>query len=224
MRNRFAQLSLFGVALLIGLLLVGQLRSQQRPVELRTLSPQELSGLVQSLSLRNRELQAGLAAQREQLSGYQEAEAAGISQLELGEEEVVQVNAFAGLGAVRGRGVIIDVDGFLDWIAVNDLLNELRNSRAEAITIDGIRITGRTVAVPGVESSVVIDGTPIGTRFQVRAIGDPEELYAAITGPGGIKNQLEQVAAVTLSLREADAIVVPATDRDLTFSVGQPVE
>lgn len=224
MRNRVAQLSLFGVALLIGLLLVGQLRSQQRPVELRTLSPQELSGLVQSLSLRNRELQAGLAAQRAQLVGYQDAEAAGISQLELGEEEVIQVNAFAGLGAVRGRGVIIDVEGFLDWIAVNDLLNELRNSRAEAITIDGIRITGRTVAVPGVESAVVIDGTAIGTVFQVRAIGDPEELYAAITGPGGIKNQLEQVAAVTLSLREADAIVVPATDRDLAFSVAQPVE
>ncbi len=224
MRNRFAQLSLFGVALLIGLLLVGQLRSQQRPVELRTLSPQELSGLVQSLSLRNRELQAGLAAQREQLVGYQEAEAAGISQLELGEEEVIQVNAFAGLGAVRGRGVVIDVDGFLDWIAVNDLLNELRNSRAEAITIDGIRITGRTVAVPGVESAVVIDGTAIGSTFQVRAIGDPAELYAAITGPGGIKNQLEQVAAVTLSLREADSIVVPATKRDLTFNVAQPVE
>ncbi|MEO8245509.1 MAG: DUF881 domain-containing protein [Chloroflexota bacterium] len=224
MRNRIAQLSLFGVALLIGLLLVGQLRSQQRPVELRTLSPQELSGLVQSLSLRNRELQAGLAAQREQLVGYQEAEAAGISQLELGEEEVVQVNAFAGLGAVRGRGVVIDVDGFLDWIAVNDLLNELRNSRAEAITIDGIRITGRSVAVPGVEGDVVIDGTSVGSTFQVRAIGDPGELYAAITGPGGIKNQLEQVAAVTLSLREADSIVVPATERELTFSVGQPVE
>ena len=62
MRGRLAQLSLFLVALLIGILLVGQLRSQQRPVELRSLSPQELSALVQTLGQRNRELQTGLAA------------------------------------------------------------------------------------------------------------------------------------------------------------------
>jgi uncharacterized protein YlxW (UPF0749 family) len=224
MRRRFAQASLFGVALLIGLLLVGQLRSQQRPVELNSLSPQELSALVQGLSQRNRELQAGLGAQREQLTAYQNAEAQGRSQLELGEEQVIQVDAFAGLGAVRGRGVVIVVDGFLDWIAVNDLVNELRNSRAEAIAIDDVRITGRSVAVPAVDGGVLVDGTPIGSTFRVRAIGDPEELYAAITGPGGIKNQLEQVAAVTLSLQEADAIRIPATERDLAFSVAQPVE
>lgn len=221
MRGRISQVSLFVVALLIGMLLVGQLRSQQRPVELRSLSPQELSALVQSLGQRNRELQAGLAAQLEAVSGYQQAAAEGRSQLELGEQQVLTLNAFSGLGAVQGRGIVIDVDGFLDWIAVNDLINELRNSRAEAIAIDGVRITGRSVAVPGLDS-VVIDGTAIGAAFQVRAIGDPEALYNAITGPGGIKNQLEQVASVTMRLREADALVVPATDRDLAFNVAQP--
>lgn len=221
MRTSFSQLSLFVVALLIGILLVGQLRSQQRPVELRSLSPQELSALVQSLGQRNRELQAGLAAQSEQLTGYQTAAVQGRSQLELGEQEVLTLDAFAGLGAVQGRGIVIDVDGFLDWIAINDLVSELRNSRAEAIAIDGVRITGRTVAVPGVDG-VVIDGVTIGASFQVRAIGDPEALYAAITGPGGIKNQLEQVASITMTLREADALVVPATQRDLAFSVAQP--
>ncbi len=225
MRARFAQLSLFGVAVLIGLLLVGQLRSQQRPVELRTLSPQELSGLVQSLSQGNRELRVELTAQQEQLDGYRTASVEGQSELELGQQEVLQVNAFAGLGAVRGRGVVIDVDGFLDWIAMNDLINELRNSRAEAIAIGGVRITGRSVAVPGTDSgSVVIDGATIGTTFQVLAIGDPEALYGAITGPGGIKNQLEQVAAVTLELKEADFVIVPATARTLVFNVAQPVE
>lgn len=221
MRGRIAQLSLFAVALLIGILLVGQLRSQQRPVELRSLSPQELSGLVQSLSQRNRELQNGLTVQIEQLTGYQRAAAEGRSQLELGEQQVLTLNAFSGLGAVQGRGIVIDVDGFLDWIAINDLISELRNSRAEAIAIDGIRITGRTVAVPGVDG-VVIDGQTIGAGFQVRAIGDPEALYNAITGPGGIKNQLEQVASITMSLREADALIVPATDRVLAFNVAQP--
>jgi uncharacterized protein YlxW (UPF0749 family) len=223
MRGRLAQVSLIGVALLIGLLLVGQLRSQQRPVELRTLTPQELSGLVQSLSQRNRELQTALTAQLAQLNSYERADIEGRSQIELGQQEVLTLNAFAGLGAVQGRGVVISVQGFLDWIAVNDLVNELRNSRAEAIAIDGLRITARSVAVPGV-NGVVIDGQTIGSSFQVSAIGDPEALTSAITGPGGLKSQLELYAEATLTIRDVASVLVPATQRDLGFSVAQPAQ
>ncbi len=223
MRGRLAQLSMFGVAVLIGLLLVGQLRSQQRPVELRTLTPQELSGLVQSLSQRNRELQTALTAQLGQLNSYERTDVEGRSQLELGQQEVLTLNAFAGLGAVQGRGVVINVQGFLDWIAVNDLLNELRNSRAEAIALDGLRITARSVAVQGVDG-VMIDGQTIGSSFEVSAIGEPDALTSAITGPGGLKSQLELYAQATLTIHEMASVLVPATQRDLGFTVAQPVE
>ena len=52
MAARVAQVSLFIVALLIGILLVGQLRSQARPIELSTLSAQELSTLIETLTAR----------------------------------------------------------------------------------------------------------------------------------------------------------------------------
>ena len=61
MRSRNAQASLFAVGLLVGLLLVGQLRSQARPVEVSSLSAQDLSQLIDTLSARNRELRSGLA-------------------------------------------------------------------------------------------------------------------------------------------------------------------
>ena len=53
MAARIAQLSLFGVALIIGLLLVGQLRSQAGPIELSNLSAQELSELIEQLQAAN---------------------------------------------------------------------------------------------------------------------------------------------------------------------------
>ena len=59
MAARLAQLSLFAVALIIGVLLVGQLRSQARPIELSSLSAQELSTLIETLSARNVELNDG---------------------------------------------------------------------------------------------------------------------------------------------------------------------
>ena len=65
MAARLAQISLFIVALVIGILLVGQLRSQARPIELSSLSAQELSTLIETLSARNVELSDGLANLRE---------------------------------------------------------------------------------------------------------------------------------------------------------------
>ncbi len=59
MTRNVAQVSLFAVGLLIGLLLIGQLRSQARPTEVSSLSAQELSQLIETLSTRNAELRTG---------------------------------------------------------------------------------------------------------------------------------------------------------------------
>ena len=50
MTRNVAQVSLFAVGLLVGLLLIGQLRSQARPTEISSLSAQELSQLIETLS------------------------------------------------------------------------------------------------------------------------------------------------------------------------------
>ncbi|TMB83084.1 MAG: DUF881 domain-containing protein, partial [Chloroflexi bacterium] len=137
---RIAQLSMTGVALLIGLLLVGQLRSQARPTEISSLSAQDLSTLIETLSNRNRELRSGLSDVREQLREYQLAEPQGQSALEVSREDLRRIAAFSGQTAVIGQGLSLRVNGELDPISVNDLLNELRNAGAEAIAVDQIRI------------------------------------------------------------------------------------
>ena len=88
MAARVAQISLFIVAGVIGLLLVGQLRSQARPIELSSLSAQELSTLVETLSERNLELAGGLADLREQIRDYERAEIQGQSDLVISEEDL----------------------------------------------------------------------------------------------------------------------------------------
>ena len=141
MAGRVAQLSLFGVALLIGALLVGQLRSQARPIELANLSPQELSTLIETLSARNAELRDGLADLRDQVSDYERAAAEGQSSLAIGQEDLLRVEAFGGLGAVEGQGIVVEGEGSFDPTSVNDIIQELRNAGADAIAIDDIRMT-----------------------------------------------------------------------------------
>lgn len=223
MAARIAQISLFGVALVIGILLVGQLRSQARPIELSSLSAQELSTLIETLTARNVELSDGLADAVEQIRDYERAEVQGQSVLELTEEALDRVAAFGGLLGVEGQGIVIDIDGSFDPTAVNDLIYELRNAGAEAIAVDDIRITARSVAVMGT-SAIEIDGQPIGRTFTISAIGSPAGLKTAIERPGGILTLLQQSIDAVFTLEEATNLHIPATERDLTPQVARPVE
>ena len=215
MAARLAQLSLFVVALIIGLLLVGQLRSQARPLELSSLSAQELSALIETFAARNVELRDGLADLREQIRDYERAQVQGQSDLDISEEDLHRISAFGGLIPVQGQGIRIQAEGSFDPVAVNDLIQELRNAGAEAIAIDDIRITARSVAMLGT-SAIEIDGVPIGSSFEVSAIGSPDGLKAAIERPGGILSLFEQSIDARFTLTQVDRIDLPATERDLT--------
>lgn len=223
MGTRLAQTSLFGVALLIGLLLVGQLRSQARPTEISSLPAAELSQLIETLSNRNRELRTGLADIREQLREYRAAGSQGQSALDVTREDLRRITAFAALAAVQGQGIILDVEGRLDAIALNDLINELRNAGAEAMAVDSIRITHRSVATQG-PTALIIDGVEVGERFRLTAIGSPEGLLATMERPGGIISQLEQFIRATILARQSELIVLPATGISLAPATAQPVE
>lgn len=223
MKRSVAQISLFGVALLIGVLLVGQLRSQARPTEISSLPAQELSQLVDTLSERNRGDALALADLRETLREYRVAGSQGQSALDVSREDLRRITAFGGLAAVEGQGIVLDVQGDLDAIALNDLLNELRNAGAEALAVDEIRITHRSLALQG-PTSLLIDGLEIGDSFQLKAIGSPDGLLSTIERPGGIIAQLQQFIDASIVARQSDQIVLPATAVSLVPQVAQPIE
>lgn len=223
MTGRLAQLSLFFVALLIGALLVGQLRSQARPIELSSLSAQELSALIETLSAANVDLGDGAANLREQIRDYELAEIQGQSALDLSREALEGIGAFAGLRGVRGQGIVMQLEGSFDAVAINDLVHELRNAGAEAIAIDGVRITSRSVAVLG-SGAIEIDGEALGTTVEILAIGSPDGLKAALERPGGYLAFLEQFIDARVTITTSQSIVVPATERDLIPTAATPVE
>jgi len=222
-RSLAARLSIFAVAILIGVLAVGQLRSQARPTEISSLSAQELSTLVETLTTRNRELRSGLADIREQLREYRLSGSQGESALQVGREDLRRITAFAGLAAVDGQGIVMTVEGGLDAIALNDLINELRNAGAEAIAVDEVRITARSVVVQG-PLALQVDGVDVGHRFTIRAVGSPDGLLGAMERPGGIISQLKLFISATIEVRQVESVQLPATSLSLLPETGEPVE
>jgi uncharacterized protein YlxW (UPF0749 family) len=223
MAARIAQVSLFAVALIIGLLLVGQLRSQARPIELSNLSAQELSALIDQVSSRNTELSEGLDELNTQIRDYERASVEGQSDIEISEESLLGIDAFGGLLGVEGQGIRIMAEGSFDPVAVNDLIHELRNAGAEAIAVDDIRITAQSVAVLGT-SAIEIDGVPIGPSFEISAIGSPDGLKAAIERPGGILSLYEQSIDARFAVSQVATLELPPTARDLAPAAARPVE
>ena len=223
MRRPLAQISLFAVALLIGVLLIGQLRSQARPTEISSLSAQELSQLVDQLSERNRQLRGALSDLQQTLREYNAAGTQGQSALDVSREELRRITAFGGLAPVEGQGIVLQVTGDLDAIALNDLLNELRNAGAEALAVNDIRITNRSVAVQG-PVSLLVDGQEVERTFTLSAIGSPEGLLSTMERPGGIIAQLQQFIDASIVATQSSNIALPATDVSLVPLVARPVE
>ena len=223
MNTPIARFSLALIAFVIGLALVAQFRSQARPTELTSLPVAELSTRIQTLSDANAQLRTALSEQRSLLAEYQAAGAQGSSALDVSREELRRIRAYSGLAPVEGQGIVVHVNGALDAIALNDLVNELRNAGAEALAVDETRLTARSVVVEG-PRNLEIDGVPIARTFTLGAIGDPDGLVAALQRPGGIVAQLEQFVRASITIAQTDTLRLPAFVGSTGLRWAVPVE
>ena len=216
MRDRRSQLSLAVVAAILGLLVVVQLRGQTGGSELETKTAQELTGIVANENDENDRLRAEVSSLQVQLSELQADRANGATSVDQLQSELGRIRAWAGLDPIAGPGVQITVSGAIDGASVDDLLNELRNAGAEAISIEDIRVIAKT-SVSGVPGALDVDGFLLRDPFTIRAIGRPEVLVGSLTRVGGIIAQLSATnPATTVDVEPiADPMILPASKRDL---------
>lgn len=118
------------------------------------------------------------------------------------QQELDELNKFLGLTEISGSGVILTlkdnegVEGNSDAnvALVHDedlrqIINELKNAGAEAISVNGQRIVF-TTAINCSGAIVTINGIKINSPFEIRAIGNDASLYG-ITRPGGYLSFME---------------------------------
>jgi uncharacterized protein YlxW (UPF0749 family) len=223
MRDVRSQLTIAAVAAILGLLVVVQLRGQAGGSVLQSKSAQDLTSLVANLNTENDRLRAevsNLTQQRDELRADRSSGATSVGQIQ---SDLARIRAWSGLDAVAGRGVEVTVSGEIDAASVDDLINELRNAGAEAISIEDLRVISRTT-VSGVPGSLDVDGYLLRDPFTIRAIGKPEVLVGSLTRVGGIIAQLGATTpSATVAVEPIDRLMtLPATKRDLVPDHGRP--
>jgi uncharacterized protein YlxW (UPF0749 family) len=113
---------------------------------------------------------------------------------------------------VHGPGIELTVSFMLHAFDLQDLTNILRQIGAEAVSVNGNRVTARTV-ISEANGKLLLDGRPVQSPLRVDAIGDPQTLddgaqsiVASLSPRGSVG--LVQLADVRISAVIPDRPVV----------------
>jgi uncharacterized protein YlxW (UPF0749 family) len=134
-------------------------------------------------------------------------------------KQAEKLRMYVGKAKVKGKGIEITLSdasyipseqSATDYIVheqhVFKVIHELLISGAEAIAINGQRISHRSYIVcngPVIE----VDGTQHAAPFVISAIGNPTVLASALNVPGGVKDQLVQ-DNIIVEISSKDEIVL----------------
>lgn len=156
-------------------------------------------------------------------------------------DELQKVKLTAGLSEVHGSGIILtlqdskkgpasnrqyEADNFIIHdVTLMRALNELNASGAEAISINGQRVVGRT-AIRCVGPTAQVNGVPLASPYYVRVIGDPKTLAGGLNIREGFMDFMRSYDPEMARIEEKTDLIVPAYTgtTDYHFAKHAPAE
>lgn len=140
---------------------------------------------------------------------------------ELLNTELEEYNMLMGKTNVTGSGVVIVLtDSYERTYSSSNLVylvNELKYAGAEAISINGQRITNFSDIVTIQEKYMLINGERVSSPYEVKAIGNKDKLLEILNFPvdGYIDNCKNQ--GYTISISAQDNIQIPAYSQEIVL-------
>jgi len=198
MRQGASIVALAVVAMATGFVLAGQVKAQLLTPSNQVARYQALILSVQELEATNATSRTEIEALRAQIDSLEADAAARSAATQTLRGQVADLRAHAGLVAMQGPGVEVDMrngaagDGvsgtayLVNFEDVQDVVYLLFAAGAEGAAVSGRRITPLT-AFSGSAGQVVIDqGPPLASPIQVVAVGDRNRMVAALDDPSAL--------------------------------------
>ncbi len=108
------------------------------------------------------------------------------------EDEIAKYSKLSGKSSIYGTGLTVKIDGSISTFWMIDLINEAFNSGAQAVAINGIRITNSTVGFDTLpQGQILLNGSILSAPYQIELIGEPKVLTEILTIKGGILDRLK---------------------------------
>lgn len=143
------------------------------------------------------------------------------------EQELKSINSLLGLTDLTGEGIVITVadnnnasikdENLSRELVHNDdiieIVNELKNSQAEAISINGQRVLS-TTAINCVGAVITVNGEELSSPFVISAIGNRESLNS-ITRPGSYIGIMQE-DGVEIKVEKPSEVTIPKYNKVIT--------
>lgn len=212
--------------LLVGILLVAQMRGSATFSEsLERQSDQNLAIIIQEITVENNVLRSEVVRLQMRLLEARRATEDRTQLLNEATKELNSISLMAGLEPATGAGIRVTITDSERVLLPQDfvkLVHELRAGGAEAIAVNGVRVTA-TSGFAGRDGQVELDGVILSSDYEILALGQPGNLSQAIELPGGLRSTLSTFPGVVVEVAEKDDLTVPEALHS-GFEVAVPVE
>lgn len=232
------QITLGAALLALGFLIAAQLASEGPRVRYTTQERTPLLETARELQAQQDDLKVQILTLRERIQTIErqgEGSAGLVSQLNA---QLEQARIAAGLIPLTGTGIVLQLedsqepvpqDGSAsDYLVgsrdIRTVVDELWGAGAEAIAVNGERITPAT-AIIDIGSSLLVNSAYLAPPYQVTALG-PRDLYERLSQSPGFTDFVRSRAeayGIRLSFAEPDSVDMPAFVGTVTLRYSRPL-
>ncbi|HEX3026426.1 MAG TPA: DUF881 domain-containing protein [Clostridia bacterium] len=179
---------------------------------------EDLQKRVSELGQKNKDLYNQVEKLQSALDDYRAKAAKSGSYADTLNKQLQDAEILAGLADVHGKGVIVTLDDAEQSASTNafvvhdsdilQVLNELRDAGAEALSINDERILS-TSEVRCAGNTISVNDNRYSAPFVIKAIGNPDKLRSAIMMKDGIADVLGQWG-IKVNVESSDGLYIKA--------------
>ena len=216
------------LALMLVMFMQFKVVKQTDITEIETMKESELRLELKNWNDKYDELNAKYEELSSKIEEYKNEKESDAKTYQLLTTELEQLNESLGKTDVEGEGIVIQLtdkggtqlsdDVQVDKITSTQILtiiNELFSAGADAISLNGHRITAMSAVYEIGTEFLKVNGDKITSPYVINVIGDADYLKSAVSGKGGGVNQLKELGHET-SVDTNKKIRIEKYDKDMT--------
>lgn len=197
--------AIFITSFILGVFVVIQSRSFDGLTQINTRdSASNTFRELQVLRDTNRNLQGETVSLQDLLEKTKDSS----SSLKVLEQEIRKFEVINGNQKIKGPGIIVHVPDHTELASLIDLTNELFNTGAEAVSVNGVRLIGNSFGFDAIPNGqVLMNGMILEPPYTFSAIGDSTVLENSLRQAGGIVQRYDRKhPGKTLKIEKKDRI------------------
>ncbi|MDD3365167.1 MAG: DUF881 domain-containing protein [Syntrophomonas sp.] len=232
MHNKNGKITIMTICMVVGIMLAIQFKtSSTYDVSYRGTRSDEMAYKISTISKERDAYSKEVVDLRQKLTNLENGSGEAIADLQ---SELKKANVSAGLTPIEGPGIIVtindspklvrldvDVNNYLvhDY-DIQSIVNEMRASGAEAISVNEQRITAMS-EIRCAGTTILVNQNRITPPFVIKATGDPKNLDTGLSMPGGILDRL--TGFLQIKLERAEKIEIAAYNGVLKLNYSYPI-